>query len=94
MIVQTTKKPQSPLSGLFRQVAEGHLGEAERQIEIAEEEVRRTIRGEGPSGYYKQDTDPVTILIEAATQLELCKVVIKLDDESRGLDPWEDKNGS
>lgn len=88
MSTGTTKKPQFPLPRLFRQVAEGHLEEAKRQIEVAEEEVRRTIRGEGPSGYYKEGLDPVTLLIEAATQLELCKVVIKLDDESKGLDPW------
>lgn len=81
-----------PLSKFIRDIAEMHLEEAKRHLEIAEDDLRKVIRGEGRSGYYKADTDPVTLLIEAATQVELCVITIKLDDEAHGKDPWKKKD--
>lgn len=72
-----------PLPGLPRRLCEGHLQHAEEMLEAAEKDMRLLLDGEPRTTTFKPETDPVTMLIEAATQLELCRVVIKMDDEAR-----------
>lgn len=72
-----------PLPGLLRQVAESHLTAAEEWLEVAERDVRLLLDGEPRTTTFKESVDPVDNLKAAATQLELCRVVLKMDDEAR-----------
>jgi hypothetical protein len=72
-----------PLAGLLREVAEGHLHQAELHLEAAEKDVRLLIDGHERTGTFRPDTDAVTVLIDAAKQVSLCRTVLGIDDEAR-----------
>ena len=72
-----------PLPNIFRQSAEGMLEQAEDWLKHAQLDVEQLLSGGVLSGYFKPDVDPVKNLINAAQQVERCKITLKLDDESR-----------
>jgi len=72
-----------PLAPLFRRVAEGHLQQAGEYLEAALKDIRLVLDGKERTTVFKPETDPVDILVGAVRQQELCRTVIKLDDEAR-----------
>ena len=72
-----------PLMPLFRSVAEGQLAEAQDHLRQAEQDLDDLLAGGERSGFFKAETDPVRILVQAAKQVSLCEAVLKMDDEAR-----------
>jgi hypothetical protein len=72
-----------PLGPLFRTVAEGYKAQAVEMVEACEHDLRLLLEGKPRSGVFKPESDPVTLLREAAEQLRQCDLVLQLDDEAQ-----------
>lgn len=72
-----------PLAGFFRHLAEDHKDFADENLRVATEDMRLMLDNKPRSDYFRPTTDPVEVLVQAARQAELCKLVLQLDDDSR-----------
>lgn len=72
-----------PLPGFFRSLAENHKEFADENLEIAIKDVRLMLENKPRTDYFRPTSDPVEVLVTAARQAELCRMVLKMDDESR-----------
>lgn len=72
-----------PLGAFAREIAERNKQFAEELLEASIEDVRRLIGGEPRSDFFKPDLDPVDLVVQHATQVELCRIVLHMDEEAK-----------
>lgn len=71
-----------PLTPFFRQVTEGNLEMAEDLLAQSELDLRRLLNGDPRTGTFKDDADPVDLVIAHATQVQLCRSILRIDDDA------------